>query len=104
MRPDSISGTTERIKCGCGKLYITVNKHDDGYKELFIWLGKAGGCSMCWCDAVGRLATFAMNAGTPMSDIVKALKGISCPNPINTVDGRVLSCPDAIATILEKQE
>ena len=99
-RPDSIQGHTVRTKCGCGKLYISLNQHPDGYKEVFIWLGKSGGCSMSWCDAVARLITFALNSGTPRDKIVRAMKGVRCPSPYI----EILSCADAIAKVLEGWE
>ena len=42
-RPDMTTGITERVKIGCGNLYITVNYDDKGICEIFTNTGKAGG-------------------------------------------------------------
>jgi ribonucleoside-diphosphate reductase alpha chain len=98
-RPTTVAGATHCIQCGCGKLYVTVNLHDE-YSEVFVRLGKSGGCSESWCSAVGRLITFALNGGTPMERIVHALRGMQCPSPQWHSGIQVLSCPDAIAIAL----
>jgi ribonucleoside-diphosphate reductase alpha chain len=96
-RPDTIEGKTPRIKTGCGWLYLTYND-DKEYKEVFCKLGKSGGCASSFLDGIGRLITFALNAGIPVNTIVRSLRGNRCHSPyINT-----LSCVDAIAEVLEK--
>lgn len=45
-RPDMTTGITERVKIGCGNLYITVNYDDKGICEIFTNTGKAGGLSV----------------------------------------------------------
>jgi ribonucleoside-diphosphate reductase alpha chain len=102
-RPEKLSGYTISTGCGCGKLYITINESEDkSYKEVFFRLGKAGGCPMSWCDAIGRLITFSLNSGVKKEQIIRALSGIRCPNP-TVVDGeQIHSCPDAIASVLKR--
>ena len=70
-------GTTKRIKTGCGKLYLTKSIPEEEYREVFIRLGKAGGCASCVLDGVARLISLAH-----ISDeiIVKAFTGIQCPH------------------------
>jgi ribonucleoside-diphosphate reductase alpha chain len=68
--------------------------------EVFLWMGKAGGCAMSHCDSTGRLLTKALNSGTPVEELVKALKGVRCPTP----HMENLSCSDAIAKVLEGWE
>lgn len=104
-RPEVLKGKTRRIKTGCGNLYITVNFHD-GEKEpneVFIRLGKAGGCAASQSEAVGRLITLALRAKVEVAEIIKQLKGIGCQEPMFIGQGeKTLSCPDAVAKALEK--
>ena len=42
-RPDVVTGVTERVKIGCGNLYITVNYDEQGICEIFTNTGKQAG-------------------------------------------------------------
>ena len=101
LRPVSVLGVTTCIPVGCGKLYVTINLTED-YKEVFIRLGKSGGCATCFCSSLGRLATFALNGGTPVERIIHALQGMQCPSSQFHEGTRILSCPDAIAWALQR--
>ena len=101
-RPNELRGRTTRIKVGCGWLYCTINICEE-YKEVFLRLGKGGGCSDAWCGAVGRLITFALNGGTPIERIIHALRGMQCPSSQFHEGTRILSCPDAIAYSLQQE-
>lgn len=102
-RPDRpIHGTTPRTKTGCGYLYLINNTKDD-YKEVFFKLGKPGGCPQCFLQALGMVASLALRGQVTKEELIKAWKDIQCPNPM--WDGTIhnLSCPDAIAKMLERE-
>ena len=101
-RPNDLRGVTKRVKTGCGWLYVTVNLSDN-YKEVFVRLGKSGGCATAFCGAIGRLTTFALNGGTPIERIIHALRGMQCPSSQFHEGTRILSCPDAIAWALQQE-
>jgi ribonucleoside-diphosphate reductase alpha chain len=102
-RPSATVGVTNRVATGCGSIYITVNSDERGICEVFSHLGKAGGCASAQLEAIGRLISLALRSGVEVSAIVKHLRGIRCPN-IAWEEGRsILSCPDAIGGVLEKQ-
>ncbi len=102
-RAASLSGVTEQVYIGCGKLYVTVNYDEQGICEVFTNTGKHGGCPS-QSEAVGRLASVALRSGISVEDVIKQLKGIRCPSTIRQKGLGVLSCPDAIAKVLERTE
>jgi len=103
-RPDVISGTTAKLTTGCGNLYITVNQDDDGgLFEVFMQMGKAGGCAASQLEAVGRLVSTALRGGIDIKVIIEQLKGIRCPSPSWANGQKIFSCADAIARALEQR-
>jgi len=95
-------GITPRIKTGCGWLYVTLNFQDGKLFELFVTLGKAGGCAKCQTESVAKLITVALKYGVPLEDLVKKLEGNRCPIPLTWDSEEVLSCSDAIGKILRR--
>lgn len=106
-RPDTTYGETVKTKIGCGSIYITVNKDENGTCEVFTNLGRAGGCPS-QSEATSRLISLALRSGVKVEDVIDQLKGIRCMNTmrqggIKQSDGTVvLSCPDAIGKAIEK--
>ena len=100
-RPDVTTGFTEKVRIGCGNLYITVNYDDQGICEVFTNTGRAGGCPS-QSEATARLVSIALRSGMDTDVIIEQLKGIRCPSTIRQSGMKVTSCPDAIARVIEK--
>ena len=100
-RPEVVNGFTERMKIGCGNLYITVNYDKEGIVEVFTNTGKAGGCPS-QSEATARLTSIALRSGISADEIIDQLKGIRCPSTIRQQGMSCTSCPDAIAKIVKK--
>ena len=101
-RPAVTTGTTTKVTTGCGNLYITINVDDRSMPfEVFIQMGKAGGCAASQLEATGRLVSLALRSGVENKKIIDQLRGIRCPSPSWEKGGRIFSCADAIARVLE---
>jgi len=101
-RPKVTTGVTERVNTGCGYIYVTVNFDSRGISEVFSTLGKAGGCAAAQLEAISRLTSLALRSGIDIDSIVKQLRGIRCPSIAWEQGHAILSCADAIASVLEK--
>jgi len=101
-RPKVTRGVTEMINTGCGHIYVTVNFDQQGISEVFSALGKAGGCAAAQLEAISRLTSVALRSGIDIDSIVKHLRGIRCPSIAWERGHAILSCADAIASVLEK--
>jgi ribonucleoside-diphosphate reductase alpha chain len=102
QRAKTTTGYTERVKTGCGYIYVTVNYDDDGICEVFSHLGKTGGCAAAQLEAICRLISLSLRSGIEVKDVVKQMKGIRCPSIAWDNGKSILSCSDAIAGVLER--
>lgn len=100
-RPEITNGLTEKVKIGCGNLYVTVNYDEQGICEVFTNTGRHGGCPS-QSEATSRLVSISLRAGVDVETIINQLKGIRCPSTIRQPGMKVMSCPDAIARTIEK--
>ncbi|MDI6785969.1 MAG: vitamin B12-dependent ribonucleotide reductase [bacterium] len=105
-RPNITIGITEKVKIGCGNLYVTVNADKNGICEVFTSTGRYGGCPS-QSEATGRLVSLALRSGIDVNSLIDQLKGIRCHStlkkkanggPANNIN--VLSCPDAIGKVV----
>ncbi len=101
-RPVEVTGTTYHYSVGCGKLYVTVGRSNDGYPfEVLARLGKSGGCAICQNEALGRVISIGLQCGVPVEEYIHTLDGLRCPNPnMFPPEEKCLSCPDGISRAL----
>jgi ribonucleoside-diphosphate reductase alpha chain len=100
-RPPVTVGVTEKVKIGCGNLYVSVNADDQSICEVFTNTGRAGGCSS-QSEATARLISIAMRSGISVEAIIEQISGIRCSACIRREGVNVTSCPDAISRVIKK--
>jgi len=102
-RPQLLTGETQRMDTGCGKLFVIMNDDEYGPREVFANMGKAGGCAASNTEALGRLISLAFKKGASPAEIVEHLKGIRCHVPYGIGPNATLSCADAIGKAIERR-
>ncbi len=102
-RPDVVMGTTQKIETGYGSLYCTINEDDEGLFEVFAQIGRGGGYTASFTEAVARLTSLCLRSGVPVDEVVEQLEGIRSPKIAWDHGERVYSVPDALAKALKRQ-
>ncbi|TLZ60572.1 MAG: TSCPD domain-containing protein [Methanobacteriota archaeon] len=101
-RPDVITGRTQKVLTGYGPLYVTINEDDKGLFELFAAIGRGGGYTASFSEAVGRLVSLCLRSGIPVDEIIDQLEGIRSPRLALDHGERIFSIPDAIAKAIKR--
>ncbi len=101
-RPDVIRGTTQKIITGYGALYITINEDDHGLFEVFAQIGRGGGYTASFTEAVARLISLCLRTGIPVDEIIDQLEGIRSPRLAWDHREQIYSVPDALAKALKR--
>ena len=103
-RPKKLFGETTKIATGHGTLYATINSGNSHPTEVFLNLGKAGGCVNTFTEALGRVLSTALSSGIDPNLLAEQLQGISCPHTAFSDGQTVTSVPDALGKILAEYE
>ena len=102
-RPDTLNSKTICIPTGLGKLYITITYIDNKPFEVFTIIGKCGSDITAMTEGLSRIISLWLRSGGDIKHIIKQLKGIGGASQIPYKTKTILSIPDAIAIILEKE-
>lgn len=100
-RPEITHGITQRLETGCGHMYVTINTDNHGACEVFVQMGKVGGCASAQLEAIARLSSLALRSDIRLESIIRQLKGIRCQSPMWHKGQVITSCGDAVGRALE---
>jgi ribonucleoside-diphosphate reductase alpha chain len=102
-RPKVVSGTTQEIETAYGDLFVTINDaEDNGPFEVFANLGKSGGYTQSFTQALGRMTSLALRTGADADEVVKQLDDIRSPQIAWDQGTQIHSVPDAIAEAMKR--
>jgi ribonucleoside-diphosphate reductase alpha chain len=97
---------TRHIKTPCGTLHVTIGKVEGKPHEVFLTIGKAGGCASAQCEAIGRLLSWGLQGGATLEGAIHQLIGISCHQAEQGCGEGTCkvksSCADSVAKVLKK--
>ncbi len=99
--PDMLRGVRYRMPTNLGYAYVTITEDEQGPRECFTSIGKAGSDITAGAEAICRLISTALGYGVPIESIARQLLNITS-TPVPTKDGWVKSLPDAIGQALLK--
>ncbi|MFB6075865.1 MAG: ribonucleoside-diphosphate reductase, adenosylcobalamin-dependent, partial [Candidatus Aenigmatarchaeota archaeon] len=101
-RPNIIQGSTQKIETGQGSMFVTINEDSEGLFEVFASIGKSGGFTSSFTEAVGRLVSLALRSGIDPWQVIDELKGIRSPKMAWDKGAKIHSIPDGIAKAMER--
>ncbi|MFQ3308004.1 MAG: ribonucleoside-diphosphate reductase alpha chain [Candidatus Nanohaloarchaea archaeon] len=102
-RPKVAQGTTQEIETAYGDLFVTINNSENnGPFEVFANLGKSGGYTQSFTQALGRMTSLALRSGASGEDVIKQLDDIRSPQIAWDQGTQIHSVPDAIAEAMKR--
>ena len=102
-RPDVLSGVTQHIDTGYGKVYVNINEDENGRPfELFANIGHSGGFTNSFTEALAKVISTALRSGVDPEEIVDELQGTRSPKVAWDKGEQIQSIPDAIGTAMRR--
>jgi len=103
-RPAALSGISQRVKTGYGKLYVTINEDPQTGEpfEVFANIGHSGGFTNSFTESMGKVVSTALQAGVDPDEIVDELCGTRSPKVAWDKGEQIQSIPDAIGTAMRR--
>ncbi|EGQ42949.1 MAG: hypothetical protein J07AB43_09380 [Candidatus Nanosalina sp. J07AB43] len=104
-RPNVVSGTTQEIETAYGDLFVTINNaEDNGPFEVFARVGKSGGYTQSFTEALGRVSSLALRSGAEADELIDQLDDIRSPQISWDQGQQIHSIPDAIAEAMKRHQ
>ena len=104
-RPNVVAGTTQEIETAYGDLFVTINDaENNGPFEVFARVGKSGGYTQSFTEALGRVSSLALRSGADASELINQLDDIRSPQIAWDQGQQIHSIPDAIAEAMKRHQ
>ena len=104
-RPNVVSGTTQEIETAYGDLFVTINDaENNGPFEVFARVGKSGGYTQSFTEALGRVSSLALRSGAEADELINQLDDIRSPQIAWDQGQQIHSIPDAIAEAMKRHQ
>jgi ribonucleoside-diphosphate reductase alpha chain len=100
-RPDILTGITKKYLTACGKLYITVNYHNNIILEVFTTNPQNAYCCS-ELDVLCRTISNSLQSCSDIENLIEVLKDTSCKKCTGFSKNRYYSCPSAIGHCIEQ--
>ncbi len=102
-RPKIATGTTQEIETAYGDLFVTINNSKtNGPIEVFARVGKGGGYTQSFTEALGRTISLSLRSGADAEEVIKQLDDIRSPQISWDQGEQIHSVPDAIAEAMKR--
>ncbi len=102
-RPKVATGTTQEIETAYGDLFVTINNSkNNGPIEVFARVGKGGGYTQSFTEALGRTISLSLRSGADADEVIKQLDDIRSPQIAWDEGTQIHSVPDAIAEAMKR--
>lgn len=101
VRPSELPGIIYKTVTDHGNVYVTVTWHEEQMFEVFVQIGKAGGCASAQSEGLGRMISLNLRSNVDPKEIIDQLQGLQC-SPIWHDGEQVLSIADAVSKIMRK--
>ena len=90
VRPRSLPSTTTKLQTEMGNMYVTVSVDEDGEPfEVFGHLGKGGSFQHGVTELACRLISLHLRRGTPLTEVIDQMQGISEMQPFCAPSKRI---------------
>jgi len=104
-RPNVVAGTTQEIETAYGDLFVTINDaENNGPFEVFARVGKSGGYTQSFTEALGRVSSLALRSGADADELINQLDDIRSPQIAWDQGQQIHSIPDAIAEAMKRHQ
>lgn len=104
-RPKLAQSVTIEHPTPCGDGFFTLTAVDGKPFEVFVRIGKNGGCPRASLDTLARAMSIGLRSGADLADFIRTCRGVTCSRPPCYDHGELItSCHDAMGRALKEAQ